>query len=168
MVVTGENTSGLEDLDVLRKIKAAENSSFQAAVSIAKRQAKLEFVKWLKTALGQVVNPDSIFDSQVNALRVVALNNRLRQNTDLEITPRTFFFSGKAAPSYQLAKLMIKFINNLARPIDGDPRVRGRLKVLFLPEYTVSLAERLIPASDVSKQISTAGYEASGTSNRSS
>src|SRR5262249_85749 len=101
----------------------------------------------------------------LNALRIVVLYNRLRENPNVDIPPRTFFFSGKAAPAYQLAKVIIKFINNLARTIDGDPAMRGRLKVMFVPDYCVSLAERLIRASDVSNQISTAGYEASGTSN---
>src|SRR5262249_52672560 len=101
----------------------------------------------------------------LNALRVVVLYNRLRANPNLKETPRTFFFAGKAAPAYHLAKIIIKFINNLAGAIDGDPAVRGRIKVVFLPDYCATLAERLIPASDVSNQISTAGYEASGTSN---
>ncbi len=167
----------ISDLDQLTRLKPlAEDKSFRDAFRKAKREAKLQFAGWLKTASGQVVNPDSIFDTQVkriheykrqllNALRVVVLYNRLRENPDLEMAPRTFFFAGKAAPAYQMAKLIIKFINNLAGTIDGNPAVRGRLKVLFLPEYCVSLAERLIPASEVSNQISTAGYEASGTSN---
>jgi starch phosphorylase len=95
----------------------------------------------------------------------VVLYNRLRENPNLQTPPRTFFFAGKAAPAYHLAKVIIKFINNLAATIDADPAVRGRLKVVFLPDYNVTLAQRLIPASDVSNQISTAGYEASGTSN---
>src|SRR5207253_10251664 len=101
----------------------------------------------------------------LNALHIVVLYNRLRRDPRLSMRSRTFFFAGKAAPAYHFAKLVIKFINNLAGTIDGDPAVSGRLKVVFVPDYCVSLAERLIPASDVSNQISTAGYEASGTSN---
>jgi len=93
------------------------------------------------------------------------LYNRLRADPTLTVPPRTFFFAGKAAPAYRLAKLIIKLINNVGRVIDEDPASRGRIKVVFLPNYNVTLAERLIPASDVSEQISTAGYEASGTGN---
>jgi starch phosphorylase len=96
---------------------------------------------------------------------VIVLYNRLRRTPDLAMTPRTVFFAGKAAPAYRFAKLIIKFINNVADTLQGDPVTRGRLSVVFLPEYNVSLAERLIPASDLSQQISTAGYEASGTGN---
>jgi starch phosphorylase len=93
------------------------------------------------------------------------LYHRLRENPRLAVPPRTFFFAGKAAPAYHFAKLVIKFINNLAGTLDGDPITKGRLKVVFVPDYRVSVAEYLIPASDVSEQISTAGFEASGTSN---
>jgi starch phosphorylase len=167
----------ITDLSQLSKLKKLSlDKSFCGEVRKAKREAKSQFVQWLKTTSGQTVDPDTIFDCQVkriheykrqllNALRIVVLYNRLRENPNLKMVPRTFFFAGKAAPAYHLAKVIIKFINNLAGTIDGDPIVRGRLKVVFLPEYCVSLAERLIPATDVSNQISTAGYEASGTSN---
>jgi starch phosphorylase len=167
----------ITDLSQLSKLKPlAEDSAFQEAFRKATREAKSQFGDWLRKTFNQVVDPDSIFDSQVkriheykrqllNALRIIVLYNRLRENPKLEIPSRTFFFAGKAAPAYHLAKLIIKFLNNLAATIDGDPVVRGRIKVLFLPDYNVSLAERLIPASDASNQISTAGYEASGTSN---
>ncbi len=167
----------ITDMDQLNRLRPLANDrSFQEAFCRAKRAAKRQFADWLKSTTAQTVDPDSIFDCQVkriheykrqllNALRIVILYNRLRDNPGLEMEPRTFFFAGKAAPAYHLAKVIIKFINNLAGTIDGDPAMRGRLKVLFLPDYCVSLAERLIPASDVSNQISTAGYEASGTSN---
>jgi glycogen phosphorylase len=167
----------ITDLSRLNDLKPfAEDRGFREAFLGAKREAKVLFANWLGSTAGQVVNPDTIFDCQVkriheykrqllNALRIVVVYNRLRENPDLEVVPRTFLFAGKAAPAYRLAKVIIKFINNLAGTIDGDPVVRGRMKVLFLPEYNVSLAERLLPASDVSNQISTAGYEASGTSN---
>src|SRR5262249_37952556 len=142
---------------------------------------------WLKATTGQVVEPNTLFDSQIkriheykrqllNVLHVIVLYNRLRSGkgdgtsnltgpVPFSGPPRTFFFAGKAAPAYRLAELIIKFINNVGGVIDGDPAVRERLQVVFLPNYNVSLAERLIPASDLSEQISTAGYEASGTGN---
>jgi starch phosphorylase len=167
----------ITDLSQLQKLKPlADDKNFRAAFRRAKRDAKVRFAGWLKSASGRIVDPDSIFDCQIkriheykrqllNALRVVVLYNRLRANPDLKVARRIFFFAGKAAPAYHLAKVIIKFINNLAGTIDGDPAVNDRMKVFFLPEYNVTLAERLIPASDVSNQISTAGYEASGTSN---
>ena len=167
----------ITDLGELSKLKPlADDKGVRDSFRKAKREAKSQFANWLKSTSGQTVDPDTVFDCQIkriheykrqllNALRIVVLYNRLRENPKAEMAPRTFFFAGKAAPAYQLAKLIIKFIENLAGTIDGDPAMQGRLKVLFLPEYDVSLAERLIPASDVSNQISTAGYEASGTSN---
>src|SRR3989441_1997481 len=166
--------TGLSQLSKLKPL--AEDKSFRDSFKNARRRTKSQFIAWLKSTSGQTVDPDTLFDCQIkriheykrqllNALRIVVLYNRLRENPNLAVAPRTFFFAGKAAPAYQLAKLIIKFIENLAGTIDGDRAMQGRLKVLFLPEYDVSLAERLIPASDVSNQISTAGYEASGTSN---
>jgi starch phosphorylase len=167
----------ITDLSQLSKLKPlAEDSALRTAFRKAKYSAKARFADWLKATTGQTVDPETIFDCQVkriheykrqllNALRVVVLYNRLRANPGLDMTPRTFFFAGKAAPAYHLAKLIIKFINNLAGTIDGDPMVRDRLRVVFLPEYCATQAEHLIPASDVSNLISTAGYEASGTSN---
>jgi starch phosphorylase len=167
----------ITELSQLARLKPlANDSSFQEAFRKAKREAKTQFVDWLRAATGEVVDPDTMFDSQIkriheykrqllNALHIVVLYNRLRANSSLDFAPRTFFFAGKAAPAYAFAKLIIKFINNLAGTINGDPTVKGRLKVVFVPDYSVSVAERLIPASDVSEQISTAGYEASGTSN---
>jgi starch phosphorylase len=167
----------ITDLSRLARLKPlADDAGFRAAFLKAQHECKTQFADWLKSTANVTVDPQTIFDSQVkriheykrqllNALRIVVLYNRLRENPGLDIPPRTFFFAGKAAPAYQLAKLIIKFLNNLAGTIDGDPTVKGRLRVVFLPDYRVSLAEHLIPASDVSNQISTAGYEASGTSN---
>jgi starch phosphorylase len=167
----------ISDLSQLRRlVPLAEDKAFRAGFRRAKREAKQRFAGWLKSATGQAVDPDTLFDSQIkriheykrqllNVLHVVVLYNRLRADPNLDAPPRTVFFAGKAAPAYALAKLIIKLINSVAAVVDADPAVRGRLKVQFLPEYDVSLAERLIPASDVSEQISTAGYEASGTSN---
>jgi starch phosphorylase len=176
--ITGAIGDGwITDLSQLSKLKPlAADGEFRLAICKAKREAKAQFVNWLKAATGQTVDPGTIFDCQVkriheykrqllNALRIVVLYNRLRDNPALDMPPRTFFFAGKAAPAYHLAKEIIKLLNNLAAVIDSDPATRGRIKVVFLPEYDVTLAERLIPASDVSNQISTAGYEASGTSN---
>ena len=176
-ITQGIGNKWITDLSQLSHLRPlAGDSAFCDSFHASKRAAKTQFADWLKTTSGQIVDPDTIFDCQIkriheykrqllNALRIVVAYNRLRQNPALEVAPRTFFFAGKAAPAYRLAKLIIKFINNLADTIDSDPVVNGRLKVVFLPEYNVSLAERLIPASDVSNQISTAGYEASGTSN---
>jgi starch phosphorylase len=167
----------ITDLSQLKEFKPfAEDAAARELFLASKHEAKARFANWLKSTSGQIVDPGTIFDCHIkriheykrqllNALRIVIAYNRLRENPDMQMVPRTFFFAGKAAPAYRLAKLIIKFINNLADTVDADPAVRGRLKVLFLPEYNVSLAERLIPASDVSNQISTAGYEASGTSN---
>jgi len=165
------------DLGQLRNLlPLADDPGFRAQFRAAKRQAKLAFAHWLEATSGRIVDVDSIFDAQVkriheykrqllNVLHIVMLYHRLRQDPQQAFTPHTFFFAGKAAPAYHLAKLIIKLINNVAGTINGDPLTRGRLEVVFLPDYNVSMAERLMPACDVSEQISTAGFEASGTGN---
>jgi starch phosphorylase len=165
------------DTDQLRKlIPLADDGGFRDLFRKAKQSAKQRFVAWLTATHGHVADPDTLFDCQIkriheykrqllNVLHVVVLYNRLRQDPKLSIAPRTVFFAGKAAPAYHLAKLIIKLINNISGTVNNDSAVRGRLKVFFLPDYNVSLAERLIPAADLSEQISTAGFEASGTGN---
>jgi len=167
----------ITDLDKLQELKPlADDAAFQEKFRQAKRQTKEAFARWLKTSQGVVVDPSHIFDSQIkriheykrqllNILHVVMLYYRLKHDSRLHLPPRVFFFSGKAAPAYTLAKNIIKLINAVAATIDADPALKGKLKVVFLPNYSVSIAERLIPASEVSEQISTAGYEASGTGN---
>lgn len=165
------------DLSQLSRLRPlAEQAALQRRFWAAKRAAKARFSDWLARSGGCKIDPDTIYDCHIkriheykrqllNVLRIIVLYQRLTSDPGMTVTPRTFLFSGKAAPAYHLAKLIIKLINNVAAVIDEDPRVKGRLKVVFLPDYGVSLAEALIPAADVSNQISTAGYEASGTSN---
>jgi starch phosphorylase len=165
------------DLEQLQQLKPlADDGAFQQQIWVAKREAKLRFCDWLVRNGGPSLDPDTIFDTQIkriheykrqllNALHIVVLYRRLRENPTMALPPRTFIFAGKAAPAYKLAKLIIKFINSIATTIERDPVVAERLRVVFIPDYRVTMAEKLIPASDVSEQISTAGYEASGTSN---
>jgi starch phosphorylase len=165
------------DLEQLRKLAPlAGDAGFREKFLLSKRRAKEKFAQWLRSTTGAVIDPGTLFDCQIkriheykrqllNVLHVVILYNRLRQNPQLDVPPRTFLFAGKAAPAYVLAKRIIKLITSVAAVVDADPLVSRKLKVVFLPNYNVSLAERLIPAADVSEQISTAGYEASGTSN---
>ncbi len=162
--------------DLSRLAGLAHDRSLRDAFLGAKLTAKERLSSWLRKSHGIALDPDTIVDCHVkriheykrqllNVLRIVVLYNRLRESPRLAMPPRTFVFAGKAAPAYRLAKLIIKLVNNVASTLAEDAAARDRIKVVFLPEYCVSLAERLIPASDVSNQISTAGYEASGTSN---
>lgn len=165
------------DLSALRKIDPlANDAGFRGKFLAAKRGAKARFVDWIKTSAGITLDPDTLFDVQIkriheykrqllNAIRVVVWYNRLRADPKLDVPPKTILFAGKAAPAYHLAKNIIKLITGIAKVVNADPTVRGKLRVEFLPNYSCTLAEHLIPAADVSEQISTAGYEASGTSN---
>lgn len=154
----------------------AEDASFQDQLAAVKRQNKVALAEVIKEKNGLVVDVDSIFDIQVkrlhpykrqllNVLHIMDLYNRLRQDPGLQITPRTFIFGAKAFPSFHLAKQIIRLINAVADRVNGDPATKGQLKVVFLENYRVSLAEQIIPAADLSEQISTASKEASGTGN---
>jgi len=141
-----------------------------------KRAVKEEFAGFLRRRVGVTVDPAGLFDVQVkriheykrqhlNVLHIVGLYHRLKNNPDLDITPRTFIFGGKAAPGYRMAKLMIRLITGVAEVVNRDPVVRDRLKVIFLPNFNVTTGQKVYPAADLSEQISTAGKEASGTGN---
>ena len=167
----------ITDAGELRRLAPlAGDAAFRERFLAARRAAKERLAAWVSRSLGATLDPASIFDSQIkriheykrqllNMLRIIILYERLRQSPNMAFTPRTFLFAGKAAPDYRIAKLIILLINRVAETIARDVGVRGRINVLFLPDYGVTLAERLIPATDVSEQISTAGFEASGTGN---
>ena len=151
-------------------------SADKAAAAKVKRENKANFANYLQKATGQVIDPDSIFDCQVkrmheykrqhlNALNIAAEYLYLKNNPNAEFTPKTYIFGAKAAPGYYMAKQMIRMICKLGKLIDEDPAVRGKLRIVYLEDYCVSLSERLMPASEVSEQISLAGTEASGTGN---
>jgi glycogen phosphorylase len=177
LITDSIGSAWITDLEQLAQLKPfANNADFLDRFLQVKHESKKLCAGWIKMKFGDSVDPTTIFDCHIkriheykrqllNALRIVVLYNRLRANPRALHAPRTFFFAGKAAPAYNVAKLIIKFIDSLARTIAADPAASAQLRVIFLPDYDVSLAQRLIPASDVSNQISTAGYEASGTSN---
>jgi glycogen phosphorylase len=170
-------TDWIGTLTELKKLRAfAEDLEFHKRWKEIKQGKKDALAKIIKDELGIEVDPTSIFDVQIkrfheykrqlmNILNVIALYIRLKNGPCPDFVPRTVIFSGKAAPGYAMAKLIIKLIGSVAEVVNKDPEIGHRLKVVFLPDYRVSLAEKIIPASDLSEQISTAGKEASGTGN---
>ena len=166
-----DDTEALKDLE-----KFATDSSFQEKFAAVKRENKVRLAKLVRERMGVRIDPSSMFDIQtkriheykrqlLNIIEAISLYDQMRSHPELDWVPRVKVFSGKAAPSYHNAKLIIKLANDVARVINNDPAVRGLLKVVFIPNYNVSLAEVIIPAADLSEQISTAGMEASGTGN---
>ncbi|MFZ1983647.1 MAG: glycogen/starch/alpha-glucan phosphorylase [Desulfatitalea sp.] len=165
------------DLDQLQKlVPFADESEFRKQWMATKRECKTRLARYILRKIGLGVDPDTLFDVQVkrmheykrqllNVLHVITLYNRIKEAPATTVVPRTIIFAGKAAPAYHQAKLIIKLISSVANVVNSDPHVRGRLRVLFLPNYCVSQAEKIIPAADLSEQISTAGMEASGTGN---
>lgn len=167
----------LKDLQKVRSLETyADDSGFRLEWRRMKQAVKQDLANHLAQQLGVKIDPASIFDTQVkriheykrqhlNALHIVALYHRLRQNPNLEMAPRTFLFGGKAAPGYRMAKLIIKLINTIGEVINQDPITRDRLRVVYIPDFNVTNGQRIYPAADLSEQISTAGLEASGTGN---
>ncbi|MGH2414638.1 MAG: glycogen/starch/alpha-glucan phosphorylase, partial [Microcystaceae cyanobacterium] len=167
----------VKHLDELKQLESfVEEAEFRYQWQQIKLSNKRDLANYIYNHSHILVDPASLFDVQVkrlheykrqhlNVLNVITLYNRLKHNLDLDIAPRTVIFGGKAAPGYFMAKLMIKLINSVADVVNSDPDMRDRLKVVFLPDYNVTLAQRIYPAADLSEQISTAGKEASGTSN---
>lgn len=162
--------------ELRRLMSYSKDRSFQNKISEVKMENKIDFSNFVKATYDIDIDPNSIFDVQVkrlhaykrqvlNVFHIIDLYNRLRENPDLDIVPRTFFFGAKASPSYYLAKQTIKLINSVANKVNNDKTIKGKLKVVFLENYRVSLAEKVIPAADLSEQISTTTKEASGTGN---
>jgi starch phosphorylase len=167
----------VNNLDELRRLEEfVEDLTFQKKWRQAKLENKKDLAALIQAGTGVEVDPGSLFDIQVkriheykrqhlNVLHIITLYNRLKRQPDLEITPRTFIFGGKAAPGYFMAKLIIKLINSVAEVVNRDPDVKDRLKVVFFPNYNVQNAQKIYPAADLSEQISLVGKEASGTGN---
>ncbi|MGN0651778.1 MAG: glycogen/starch/alpha-glucan phosphorylase [Gemmiger sp.] len=165
------------DASQLKKLEAyANDPAMLEALGKVKHQNKVEFANYLQKSTGQVIDPNSIFDCQVkrmheykrqhlNAMNIAAEYLYLKANPNAEFTPKTYIFGAKAAPGYYMAKQMIRLICKLGQLIDSDPAVKDKLRIVYLEDYCVSLSERLMPASEVSEQISLAGTEASGTGN---
>jgi starch phosphorylase len=177
-LITGYIGDGwITDLSQLRRLEAyIEDPGFRSAFRSIKQPIKYELARYIRQNLEIEVSPDSLFDVQVKRLHeykrqlmlvlfAIVRYMRIRRNPHLDVVPRTILMAGKAAPGYAMAKLIIKLVHAVADVINRDPEVNGKLKLVFLPNYRVSLAEKVIPAANLSEQISTAGMEASGTSN---
>jgi glycogen phosphorylase len=167
----------VKHLDDLKQLEAfVDDAAFRQEWRQIKQETKADLASYIQNRIGIAVDPLSLFDVQVkriheykrqhlNVLHIITLYNRIKRDPSAEITPRTFIFGGKAAPGYFIAKLIIKLINSVGNVVNNDPDVAGRIKVVFLPDYSVKLGQRVYPAADLSEQISTAGKEASGTGN---